>query len=57
MDKQTSENSKKDERPRLTVEELEKRVAPAVADKKGPVPPPYPPGTKYGLVRRENIAG
>ena len=42
-------------KPKLTVEELEKRVAPAVADKKAPIPPPYAPGTLYGLVRRSNL--
>jgi len=40
----------------LTIEALEARVAPAVAhDKKQPVPPPYAPGTLYGLVRRHNL--
>jgi hypothetical protein len=43
-------------RPKLTVEELEKRVAPAVADKKAPIPPAYPPGSDYGLVRRDNLS-
>ncbi len=43
------------ERP-MTVEALEARIAPAVAhDKKAPVPPPYAPGTLYGLVRRANL--
>jgi len=45
-----------DPRRKLTVEELEKRVAPAVAEKKAPIPPPYAPGTEYGLVRRSNLA-
>ncbi len=40
----------------LTVEELEARVAPGTAiDKKVPVPPPYAPGTLYGLVRRDSL--
>ena len=40
----------------LTVEELEARVAPSVAiDKKVPTPPPYAPGTLYGLVRRDSL--
>ena len=46
---------KGDQRSKLTVEELERRVAPAVADKKAPIPPPYPPGADYGLVRRDNL--
>jgi len=49
------EEVKKESRKGLTVEELEKRVAPAVADKKAPVPPPYPPGADYGLIRRDNL--
>ncbi|MBN1947943.1 MAG: hypothetical protein JW797_19910 [Bradymonadales bacterium] len=40
----------------LTVEELEQRLAPGVIDKKAPMPPPYPPGADYGLVRRDNLA-
>ncbi len=47
----------KGERPRPTVEEMEKRVAPSVANKKAPVPPPYAPGAKYGLVSRANLPG
>ena len=41
---------------KLTVERLEKRLAPAVAAKKAPFPPPYPPGADYGLVRRGNLS-
>jgi len=41
---------------KLSVEELEARLAPAAAtDKKVPTPPPYAPGTLYGLVKRENL--
>jgi len=43
-------------RRKLTVEEMEKRVAPAIADKKAPIPPPYAPGTCYGLVLRDNLS-
>ena len=39
---------------RLSVEELEKRVMPCAPKKPGPTP--YPPGTKYGLVRRCNLS-
>lgn len=41
-------------RKQLTVEELEARIAPALlAEKKGPEP--YPPGSRYGLVRRDSL--
>jgi len=46
---------KKESRKELTVEELEKRIVPAAADKKAPAPLPYPPGAKYGLVRRDSL--
>ena len=58
----TSSNEKRprDEAPEvspetLTVEELEARIAPTAIDKKVPIPPPYPPGADYGLIRRENL--
>lgn len=46
-----------EKRPRrpLTAEELERRIAPSAAGKKLPIPPPYAPGTDYGLVRRDNL--
>jgi len=41
---------------RLTVEELEARVALSVPDqKKSPFPTPYMPGTLYGLAKRSNL--
>jgi hypothetical protein len=41
---------------RPQIERLEERVALSlVTPKKAPEPPPYPPGTLYGLARRENI--
>jgi len=41
---------------RLTIESLEERIAPsATPAKKVPNPPPYAPGTLYGLVRRGNL--
>ena len=40
----------------LKIKELEKRVVPSpVASKKPPAPPPYAPGTLYGLVSRRNL--
>ena len=63
MNKSTTDKSK-DKKPDsrqttqkpLTVEVLEARIAPALAtDKKQPTPPPYPPGTRYGLLRRDNL--
>ncbi len=39
----------------LSVEALEERVAPSTVNKKSPIPPPYAPGTLYGLVSRENL--
>ena len=53
--KPPAEGGKTDKR-RLTVEELEKRIAPAVTNKKDPVPPPYPAGAYYGLMRRANLS-
>ena len=35
------------------VQKLEKRAAPS--GKKNPNPSPYPPGTKYGLIKRANL--
>ncbi|MBN1769703.1 MAG: hypothetical protein JXB32_00460 [Deltaproteobacteria bacterium] len=48
---------KRTRRRRAKVEELERKVAlSAPTQKKAPVPPPYAPGTLYGLVRRDNLA-
>ena len=41
---------------KLTLRELEKKVLPSpLAVKKPPTPPPYTPGTLYGLVKRQNL--
>ena len=48
----TPDTPRKPVRPAPSVEALERRIAPATA-KKDPNPPPYPPGTKYGLARRD----
>ncbi|MBN1774012.1 MAG: hypothetical protein JXB32_22320 [Deltaproteobacteria bacterium] len=41
---------------RSKVRELERKVAlTAPSQKKAPVPPPYAPGTDYGLIRRANL--
>ena len=46
--------AKKDETKKLPeVEKLEKKAAPS--GKKNPSPSPYPPGTKYGLIKRSNL--
>ena len=56
MARKKNEKSKRRSKPR--VEELERRIAlSAPADKKNPIPPPYAPGTAYGLVRRANVRG
>jgi uncharacterized small protein (DUF1192 family) len=52
LDKKTESQDRK----KLSVEELEERVAMSVpAQKKMPGQPPYMPGTDYGLVKRSNI--
>mgnify|MGYP001563479492 CR=1 FL=1 len=38
---------------KLRIRELEKKILPT--SKKPPLPPPYAPGTYYGLARRGNI--
>ncbi len=51
-----TEQGDAEETRRLTVEELEERVAMSVpAQKKIDQPTPYPPGTRYGLVKRSNL--
>ncbi|NMC72536.1 MAG: hypothetical protein GYA57_21105 [Myxococcales bacterium] len=41
---------------RAKVVELERKVAlTAPSQKKVPVPPPYAPGSDYGLIRRGNL--
>jgi hypothetical protein len=38
----------------VRVEKLEEKIAPAILNpKKGPMPPPYPPGAMYGLICRD----
>lgn len=47
-------NSKR--KKNLKVKELEKKMVPSpLASKKPPVPPPYAPGTLYGLVSVKNL--
>ena len=47
-------DDRKDEE--LTAERLEEKIVPALINpKKGPVPPPYPPGADYSLIRRRNL--
>lgn len=52
MKKKTKNNKKK----KLRIKELEKKVVPSpMASKKPPLPPPYPSGADYGLVKRSNL--
>lgn len=47
---------RKEQPKKLSVEELESRVALSVPNqKKSPFPSPYMPGTDYGLVKRSNL--
>ena len=43
-----------EEKKEKEAQRLEKRATP-VAGKKPPVPPPYPPGTDYGLIQKGNL--
>jgi len=53
-DNSTKRISKKSKK--MTVEELEARVALSVPNqKKSPFPSPYMPGTDYGLIKRSNL--
>ncbi len=49
---------KKNEKKKLKITKLERKVVPSsVTGKKPAIPVPYSPGTRYGLSRRENIEG
>ena len=40
----------------VKAEKLEEKIAPALLNpKKGPIPPPYPPGADYSLIKRKNL--
>jgi uncharacterized small protein (DUF1192 family) len=53
---ETTDDATQSKTEKLTVEELEQRVAMSVPDqKKNPNPAPYMPGTYYGLVNRKNL--
>ena len=40
----------------LEAEKLEDKIAPAILNpKKGPIPPPYPPGADYSLIKRRHL--
>ena len=42
---------------KLKIKELEKKIVPSpMASKKPPLPPPYAPGTEYGLAKRGNLS-
>jgi hypothetical protein len=48
-DRKTGKKKKK-----LRIKELEKTITPSPGKK--PIPPPYAPGTAYGLVKRGNLS-
>jgi hypothetical protein len=50
--KKDKKNTKK--KKKLRIKELEKKVTPSPGKK--PIPPPYTPGTLYGLAKRSNVA-
>jgi hypothetical protein len=52
--KKETKKEEKAKRPKLTVEELEKRLTPSFLHPMA-FKPGYGPGTKYGLVRRDNL--
>jgi hypothetical protein len=52
----TRKKEKDKKKKRLSIKELEKKIAPAPAiGKKPSIPGPYAPGTEYGLARRDNL--
>ena len=54
MKKEEERTRKEDE---IRAEKLEEKVALSLINpKKGPTPPPYPPGTLYGLISRRSLA-
>jgi hypothetical protein len=51
-----TKTKKIDKKKKLRIRELEKKILPSpLASKKPPIPPPYGPGTDYGLAKRDNI--
>ena len=57
MVKSAAKNKKTRKKRKLTLKELEKKVLPSpLASKKPPMPPPYAPGTYYGLASRKNLS-
>jgi hypothetical protein len=58
MGNPTEKKKKAGEKKRkLALRELEKKVlASPLASKKPPLPPPYAPGTHYGLAARGNLS-
>jgi hypothetical protein len=57
MEKSTGKKQKTRKKKRLALKELEKKVLPSpLASKKPPMPPPYAPGTYYGLASRKNLS-
>lgn len=51
-----NEKATKSDEP-VQAEKLEDKIALAMFNpKKGPEPPPYPPGSLYGLISRHNLS-
>ena len=54
MKKEEERIRKEDE---IRAEKLEEKIALSLINpKKGPKPPPYPPGTRYGLISRHGLS-
>lgn len=52
----TKKKDDKKKKRKLRIKELEKKIVPSpMASKKPPLPPPYAPGTDYGLASRGNL--
>jgi hypothetical protein len=57
MEKSAGKKKKPRGKKKLALKELEKKVlASPLASKKPPMPPPYTPGTYYGLASRKNLS-
>jgi hypothetical protein len=52
----TKKKEDRKKKRKLKIRELEKKIVPSpMASKKPPIPPPYAPGTDYGLAKRGNL--
>lgn len=56
MTEKTQESVGEKREDSIKAEKLEEKIAPALLNpKKGPIPPPYPPGADYSLIKRKNL--